>query len=355
MAQVIDSLAQLAWPLIAVFVVIRIGPALRDVIRQRDVQAKGGPGGIELTVGGQPVSGQQAVDDQRKETETLRAQLSIIAAQVEGLTTHAEAADDNETTRLVGPGPTSYAAAEDGPVLEVHSILWVDGDPESNAYEVAALQDRGVSVTLRASNREAMGLLAGSQQFDALVTDMQRLENGRLERTAGLELIRWMKSSGVSIPVVVYAHGQSVGEHAQEALAAGAVGVTSSLTELLELLGVNFGPRSTSRLVAEILQVLEESVGESEQTVKLHGGQQVDVLLLRDGRRIGIEAKAWPGSPSRGAVEAVLSRLAALVGKGELDEGWLVTPAAPPTGGGSRTASAVRAFTIDELREHLKR
>src|ERR1035438_8949283 len=263
MARIIDSAAQLAGALIVAFCVIKFGPSLREIVSQREVRAKGGPSGLELEIGGQPVSTQRAVDDQRKETEALRARLSLLAAQVDVLSTETATSTSNESqvvSSLVpgAPGSMAYTDPSADPLLPVRRVLWVDDEPENTAYEVAALKDRGVEVSQSRSTQDAIAKLAGPEGFDAVITDMQRLENGHLRRTAGLELITWIRQSGLSIPVLVYASRQSVNEYASAVLDAGGVGAAASATELFELLGMNFGPLSGFRLESEVLRRSEE-------------------------------------------------------------------------------------------------
>jgi CheY-like chemotaxis protein len=353
-AHIIDSVAHLAWPIIVIFCVVKFGPSLREIISQREIKAKGGPSGVELKIGGQPLSAQRAVDDQRKETEALRAQLSLLAAQVDRLTTQATASGGDEAALLEPASrPLTHPDPADGPALPVRRILWVNDEPEGSAYEIAALQDRGVEVTQCTTTQGAIALLAGPTDFDAVVTDMQRLENGQLKRTAGLDLIAWMNKSGLSTPVVVYTSRTSANEFAHAVLRAGGIGTTASATELFELLGINFGPLSEFRLEAEVLQILRASEPDEIAESDSHG--PVDIRMQRENRRIGVEVKAWLQSPSPRAVESVLSRLSALVAKGEFDEVWLVSPYQldAPKAKRSGSASPVRTLTVDELREHL--
>jgi CheY-like chemotaxis protein len=355
MAQVIDSVAHLAWPVIIAFCAIKIGPSLRDIISQRDVRAKGGPGGLELEVGGQPISAQRAVDDQRKETEALRAQFSLLAAQVDVLAATSTASVPGgleADPRLVpgAPGTLGYANSSDAP-LTTRRVLWVDDEPQNNAYEIAALQDRGVEVVQSASTRDAIFKLAQQGGFDAVITDMGRFESGHLRSTAGLDLLTWIEQSGPSVPVVVYTSRHGAHQHGAKALEAGAIGATASATELFELLGVNFGPLSGLRLESEVLRAVRE--GQVEEVQELHHRGPVDAIVRLSERTVGVEIKAWLQTPSPSVVNDVLARLSNLVDKGEFDEVWLIT-SRPIPGRKGTDDGTVLILTLEELREHLR-
>ncbi|MCW3019847.1 MAG: hypothetical protein JWN10_2155 [Solirubrobacterales bacterium] len=351
MARIIESIANLAWPLIVIVLVVKLGPSLRDVLRQREFRARGGPGGLELEVGGQPVSAQRAVDDQRKETEGLRAELSLLAARLDVLEPRStETSEVSETAFPTAPTNRVAAYAAAPPLVGTERILWVDDNPASIAYEIAALKDRGVEVVQSRSTADALAKLRGEVEFDVVVSDMGRVDAGERRESAGLELIEAVKASNIPVPVVIYTTARQAELYATAVRDAGGLAITASSTELFELLGVNVGPLSGLRLEAEVLRTVRE--GGAEDVSQLAHRGPVDMVIRIGKRRIGLEIKAWLRAPNPRAVRDALRRLSNLVAKGEFDEVWLITtrPLDPELVGTELEGRAVRAYTLDELR-----
>lgn len=210
--RLLDALVPLAWPVLVGVLLWRLLPVLRDVLASRGFTVKAG--GAEITV-------QQASDQMLDRVEDLREQLSALKAQVGG-DELAVTVDSSAIARGVGA---------------LRRVLWVDDHPHNNAYEIAALTRRGVSVELARSTAEALGAAEGAAPpFDAIITDMGRREDGEQRSDAGMELIDELRRRGVATPVFVYASASAVHRTRDRFEAAGARG-TASATELLEMLG----------------------------------------------------------------------------------------------------------------------
>jgi CheY-like chemotaxis protein len=316
----VSAVADLIWPLLVLAVVLfghrhrqAVAPALREVLSTRDVSAEL-PGGFKLDVGGQPVTAQQVADDQREQTEKLRQDLSAVAAQVAELTSAVAA-------RAEGSGesaPTPTSVVEDFVAL-TRRVLWVDDRPGNNAYEIAALKGRGVQVDLATSTTQALEILRREPNYDALVTDMGRVEEGENVRTAGLTLLRELKDRGYEIPVVVYASARAVRSHEEAAIKLGAVGATASSSKLLELLAVNYGPRFALRFVRQVRSIIERS----EWDLVEQSRGNIDFVASRDGRQLGILAKTWVGDLAPTLLQKEIERATEMSRALPI---WIVTP-----------------------------
>jgi CheY-like chemotaxis protein len=343
-----SAIADLIWPLLVVGVVAfayrhrkSVGPALREILRERNVSAEL-PGGFKIDVGGQPIAAQQVVDDQREQTEKLRRDVSALAAQVAELT-----AAQGMRAGLPAAQPAPEADRGDALGALTRRILWVDDQPANNAYEIAALKDRGVEVQLATSTDEALRLLADDPSYDALVTDLGREEHGASRPTAGLTLLRELRDRKLDIPAVVYASAGGVRRHGARAIELGAMGATADPSELLELLAVNYGPQFAVRFERQVRGVLERSAWEFDEQAPDAG---VDFLARRDGQQVGVEAKAWVGEPPRRRVESTLAQLARTSLNVPI---WIVTPsklAWPPDLG---PPDNVELLSLGELHERL--
>jgi CheY-like chemotaxis protein len=347
MASILDSIANLAWPIIVAVAVWRIAPTLRDVIRERDVKARGGPSGIELSVGGQPISTQQAVDDQRRVTEAVRAELSFLAAELAALQQHTA-----EDRNALPPAPvqSGAAAAEAStPVVPaLRRILWVDDQPSKNAYELAALRDREIDIVEATTTEEALShLLNDRVRCDVIVTDMHRVENGQQRPIAGIELLKAMRKAQVDIPTVVYTSIRSVSLYASQVRDLGALGATATATELFELLGFNFGPALAVRLESDV----RRSLTRLKFTDIHENAEGWSFLAHNDVHTVGIEVKAWIPPVSPRAVDRTIARLIARLERGDADEVWLVsaTTLTNPHQA-ARGRGRLRLITVEELR-----
>jgi CheY-like chemotaxis protein len=209
-----DTVIGLAWPVLVGLVLWKLGPTIRGVIESRAFTVK---------VAGTEISVQQASDALAHRVDDLREQVSALRAQADG---------DAEG---------GAAPAEDSPIASgvprLRRVLWVDDHPENNVYEVAALRSKDVDVLQVRSTAEATDQLANGMRFDAVITDMGRAEDGRLDVDAGIDLIEALRARGIETPVLVYASASAVARTRDRVRTAGGYVATSSATELLEALG----------------------------------------------------------------------------------------------------------------------
>jgi CheY-like chemotaxis protein len=346
MAEALSAIADLIWPLLVLVLLTYLylrrkdwGPDAKELLRTRSLRAS--LGGIAFEVGGQPVSAQQVVDDQRQQTEQLRKELSLLSAHVAALE---EAAP-----------PAADADLESAPPEEstlTRRVLWVDDRPSNNAYEIAALKDRGVKVELATSTNEALRRVERDSAFDAIVTDMRRDEQGETRETAGLTLLRELrelKGRGVDIPVVVYASQAAVNQHRSEALALGAVGVTATPTALLELLAVNYGPRFSGRFKRQVQSELERS---GYKPVLEPRDSAIDFRAHRNDETLGIDVKSsWGRDVDASRLRA---KFDAIARAGYDLPVWIVTPEPITLPHDVRPPEGVALLSLAELRARLR-
>jgi CheY-like chemotaxis protein len=343
MADTVNAVANLMWPvlvlgLVAVVYARRkaIGPKLDELVRTRNVKAQL-PLGFGFEVGGQPVSAQQVVNDQRQHTEQLRQQLSLLSAQV---------------AELRGSVPTSaeidVAAEATAAAWLTRRVLWVDDHPSGNSYEIAACNDRGVQVKLATSTTDALQQLADDSAFDAIVTDMDRTEEGASRPTAGLTLLRELRQHEIDIPVVVYASQAAVDRHRDAALELGAVGVTADPTALLELLAINYGPRFSRRFARQVQHELERS---GSDPVREPHDSPIDFKASRDGQVLGVDVKSsWGPDVSARLVRAKIDAIR----EASYDfPVWIVTPRGIRLPSGVDVPDGVELLSFEDLRARL--
>ncbi|WP_406438709.1 response regulator [Streptomyces sp. NBC_00631] len=203
--ELIRALTGLAWPLFAAWVVWKLLPEIRNVVRNRAFSLK--VGNNELTV-------QQFTDQVIETTAELQQQ---VTAQTDRGRPGQE------------PSPQSQRV--------VHRILWVDDTPANNAYQTAQLQAMGMEVVQAESTDEGLrALRRAAPPFDVVITDMGRAEADGFDPDAGLKLIRKIRETDAMTPVFVYG-GAGAAARRDQVADAGGNGVTQSPAELFVLLG----------------------------------------------------------------------------------------------------------------------
>jgi len=209
---VVNLVTGLAWPVLVGVVVWKLLPSIRDVVRSRAFTVKAG--GMEISV-------QQASDQLASRLEDLREHVIGLGDEI---------APDAGAKAEGGAVATTLDAAAP---RQLQTVLWVDDYPENNAFEVETLKRKGVEVIQAATTDQALRDARGSRPPDVIVTDMGRQGEGD---DAGLDLLKGLRDLGVTAPVIVYASAPAVARTKSRALELGAMGVTSSATELFDLL-----------------------------------------------------------------------------------------------------------------------
>lgn len=120
-------------------------------------------------------------------------------------------------------------ATSDNARFSGRRILWVDDVPRNNEHPREILSSAGVTFDLANSTEIAIELLA-KQPYDLVISDMGRGRN----YTAGLDLLREMKTRGYTAPVIIYASARGVAEHGQAAKALGAIEAVHGTALLLQ-------------------------------------------------------------------------------------------------------------------------
>lgn len=343
MAETLKAVADLIWPALALGVLIylylrrkAIGPPLSEFLRTRSVKAQAL--GIAVEIGGQPVSAQQVIDDQRHHTEQLRQQLSLLSAQVAAL-----------EEAIPGHTDSELEAGLDVEEPITRRVLWVDDRPSNNAYEIAALKDRQVQVDIATSTGDAVRRLERGPVFDVVVTDMHREEAGESRRTAGLDLLRELRARNIDVPVVVYASRRAVDVHRADAQRLGAVGVTADPTELLEFLAVNYGPGFSTRFKQQVENELRASGYNAE--LEPHDSP-IDFRARNDGTILGIDVKStWR---RRAAAARLRAKFSAIQTAGYDFPVWIVTPEPVELPGDVRPPDGVELLPFAALGNRLR-
>lgn len=210
MADILRAVATLAWPILAITALIYLLPPARRLLRNSH--------SVDVEVGGMRISLQTASDETRKLIEDLQDKV-------------------NELSARVGDLPANTRTDSDAIVPTPLTILWVDDEPANSAYERARASASGYGIMQATSTDAALKLITDTAP-DVIVSDMGRRENGRFNPTAGLDLVRELRTQGDQTPVVFYSSRRGLARVQKELDAISGVTYTASPTELAQILRV---------------------------------------------------------------------------------------------------------------------
>ncbi|AQG82201.1 response regulator [Spirosoma montaniterrae] len=178
---------------------------LSGVFRQADT-------GELMTIGGQQVA----------LADVVKNLVSVASANLT-----AEESGTLETTASVRP-KTSVPTR----------ILWVDDTPGNNVVERETLTNTGVDVVSVESTADALSQLA-KREFDLVITDMGRTENGSFNATAGVDLIKQVNAGHfAALRTIVYTSKKGFDQYGELARQAGADDIVYSPRILMKSIGV---------------------------------------------------------------------------------------------------------------------
>jgi CheY-like chemotaxis protein len=208
---VADFIAKAAWPVIIALLIWRLYPVIVAIAKSR---------AFTIKVGSMEVSVQDA-------TQELAEQIKDLQGQVMALRSGGAAPAKATKKPVAPPEPPP-------PVSTGRRILWVDDVPSNNAFQIAQLEDAGVTVVKSLATADAMRILSRSAPFAAVISDMGRREDGAWQRDAGLALLREMRADGRKEPFIIYSSRAQAAQADAQVRAADGDGATSSPIALME-------------------------------------------------------------------------------------------------------------------------
>ncbi|MFM7446350.1 MAG: hypothetical protein ACKO2N_21055 [Tabrizicola sp.] len=193
---VMGAVGALLLPVLAIVVVIKVWPILRDLFETRK---------FTLKIGGFELSAQEATDQIRKQIEELQAQIDLLKSASRAAGTMPDGAvAEAAAAELAEPRSTMGRA---------HKILWVDDKPSNNAFLIADFQDRGIVVDQALSTNEAMQRLASrSGDYRVIISDLGRTEANRYVADAGKRLASEIRAVGLATPLAIFSSARAAAD-----------------------------------------------------------------------------------------------------------------------------------------------
>jgi CheY-like chemotaxis protein len=237
MPQLISSIAQLLWPLIALMAIFVFRRAIGRVLRTAEKRE------LEFEIGGQRLTMHELNDQQNEMIQDLQRQLSLLSRQLEERNRISASALEiskpvpvpalPEVPDISGDGEGELPPVQAPVGPEPSAVLWVAEKPEAHAILAEQLRDNGVRVTMVSTTDEALAELS-QRPYRLIVEDMGRKENGRWRPDAGLALLRELRDLGVDTPVIVFSSQRAQQQYGEQARQSGAVSTTSSAYEMFQ-------------------------------------------------------------------------------------------------------------------------
>lgn len=212
--KILDSItrlvAEIAWPLLALFILLRFRSAIGMFFESlSEFSFKGA--GLEASA-------------KKKQIEAAASLAAAAATDPKGTSSASEAAQ--EAAEVVSEVLTSRAVRK----ARRSRVLWVDDNPSNNAAEIESFEALGIEVVTATTTEQALEALR-EKRFDLVISDMGRPPDAR----AGYTLLTQMSQQKLRIPFLIYAAGGNIPEHRMEALSRGARGSTNRATELFQM------------------------------------------------------------------------------------------------------------------------
>lgn len=205
-------LGALAWPLVALFIIWRLLPAVLRTIPELD--------NFSFDLFGFKASAE------RKKAAASEALSDAARKPIEGETSRQIEANVQAAREVVSRTVTPRVVK----ILHGKRILWVDDRPTNNVRERQAFEALGIRVDLALNTKEALSLLAPPCPFDLVISDMGRPPDS----SAGYTLLDALRKDHNPVPFVIYASSNAP-EHKLEAKNRGAIDCTNQANELFRI------------------------------------------------------------------------------------------------------------------------
>ena len=218
MAEIIQGIADLLWPIIVIILIIILVAFFRPALAAIIESAKSRK--FTLKIGGQELTMEEANKQQRNVITDLQTQVLELRRMIEeGI---------KSAPKLAGPSQTERSEQR-------VEILWVDDNPKNNGYLVQQFLDMGLVVDLALSTSDGLRRF-NEGQYEVIISDMGRQEEKTYNYTAGLDLVKKIRAINPAIPFVILTTSNTVRKYVSEAKAAGVTAITSSPIELFSII-----------------------------------------------------------------------------------------------------------------------
>lgn len=206
----------------AVALLILFRDPIRNVIQNRAMKVS--IGDFEIGIDALTAQNGNNIVDLQARLARLESNLEELKIQLGNGSVAAAALAPIENSQSA---PTSSAArtADQDSTAPIR-VLWVDDYPSNNAFLVERFRRNGITIDIALSTQQAIFQL-DKENYNYIISDLGRRENGVDNPFAGKELLTYVKAKDIKTPVLIFAGARGLG-HREELIRAGAIDVASS-------------------------------------------------------------------------------------------------------------------------------
>lgn len=221
MAEILQGIATLLWPIIAIILIVILIVLFRPAITAIIESAKSRK--FTLKIGGQELTMEEANKQQRAMITDLQTQVLELKGGTKAAQTLTEPFQAERLAQRI-------------------AILWVDDNPKNNSYYVQQLKDMELTYDLELSTSGGLKRFDNTK-YTLVISDMGRQEKNLFNHTAGLDLLKEIRANNPDIPFIIFTTSNTVNKYALKAKELGATLITSSWTEIIGILLKEFAKR----------------------------------------------------------------------------------------------------------------
>jgi CheY-like chemotaxis protein len=222
LVKIIEALAKLlaafAWPAVGAYLIWRFTPTLNDFLSN-------------MSEGTVKAFGVEASAKRKASEAIAKADLAAEASSNDAQEPMNTDRPSAQSTRRLAELLTDAIPRQE---LQGKRVLWVDDRPEGNRYEMLALREYGVHLTIARSTDDALDGLTDSD-FDLIISDMKRGD----DEEAGYDLLGKLLTRSIHVPFIFYTRSKLDENVARER---GAFGVATKASDLIILMTSALSP-----------------------------------------------------------------------------------------------------------------
>jgi CheY-like chemotaxis protein len=209
--ELLKALGQYAWPILAIVAFVKLFPTIKAFLLREKVKIK---------IGTMEISGEEAAQLLKRQVEDLQNKVVHIEEKL------------GETPKLDVDSSGLIYPLRRG---EKPRVQWVDDFPANNAMQMEKLTNDGFWIDVASTTKQAIEMLKYTQ-YDLVISDMGRIEDGANKPNAGVILTREIRLQDKKVPVVIFSTRAAIERYDAEASAAGANYVTNSTVDLYRII-----------------------------------------------------------------------------------------------------------------------
>ncbi|MCZ8376039.1 MAG: response regulator [Beijerinckiaceae bacterium] len=201
----------IAWPLVAIFAFLLLLKPLKALLEREN---------LSIVVGNTKI-------DVKSTTVRFGEDISQLQKEIAELKSIVEELNPNL-------GENSEISGDLNEISTRKRVLWVDDNPGNNVFLIESVNRDGWDVDTAISTSDALKKIS-QLNYNAIISDSTRYEDGIENRFAGLEFLKALQKNKNEIPILIFT-GREGARLTSHFINAGASKITSSGSEIFSFL-----------------------------------------------------------------------------------------------------------------------